>query len=182
MTEVHSTSPLHGLRTAALIASLAAAACSGNAAAPSASLELSPATSPASSDTPVTAPPSDLGSDPDPGPVGGGKPVVPKPGQHDVHHIAAKALDARVDGRTIVVAATWTSGVEPCYVLDSIVVDKGDGTYTITLREGHGPGDTACIEIAERHQTVFEIPEVELGTWTIQDSGGMVAPVVVAVV
>jgi hypothetical protein len=114
--------------------------------------------------------------------VGGGKPVVPKPGQHDVHHIAAKALDARVDGRTIVVAATWTSGVEPCYVLDSIVVDEGDGTYTITLREGHGPGDTVCIEIAERHQTVFEIPDVEPGTWTIQDAGGMAAPVVVTVV
>jgi hypothetical protein len=79
------------------------------------------------------------------------------------------------------VTATWTSGVEPCYVLDSVVVTKGEGTYTITLREGHGAGDVVCIEIAAMHGTVVEIPDVASGTWTIADSGGIAAPVVVTV-
>jgi hypothetical protein len=155
------------------------AACSGSGAAPSAGPSQPPATV-APPDTPVTGAPSDPGTAPDPGPVGG-QPVVAKPGQLDVHPVAADSLDARVDGDTIIVTATWTSGVEPCYVLDSVGVSKGEGTYTITLREGHGPGDVVCIEIAEVHRTVVEIPDVAPGTWTIADSGGVAAPVVVTV-
>ncbi|MGH2477934.1 MAG: hypothetical protein ACRDIL_22025 [Candidatus Limnocylindrales bacterium] len=127
----------------------------------------------------VTSPP-DGGSDPGAG-VGNGKLVVPRPGQLDVHAVPADSLAATVDGSTIVVTATWTSGVEPCNILDTIVVDKGDGTYTITLREGHGPEDIVCIAIAEQHRTQFDIPDVAPGTWTIQDSGGLAAPVEVTV-
>lgn len=153
-------------------------ACTGGAAAPSAN-----PTQP-SSDAPVTAPPSDgsgNGTDPSVDPGIGAKPVVPRPGQLDVHAVVADSLAARVDGNKIIVTAVWTSGVEPCNILDSIVVDKGDGTYTITLREGHGPEDIACIAIAEQHTTEFEIPDVAPGTWSIVDSGGMAAPVEVTV-
>ncbi|MGZ9159725.1 MAG: hypothetical protein ACXW4T_01055 [Candidatus Limnocylindrales bacterium] len=128
-------------------------------------------------DAPVSAPPGGT----DPGPGIGGKLVVPRPGQLDVHPVQADALAARVDGNKIVVTVTWTSGVEPCNILDSIVVDKGDATYTITLREGRGPEDIACIAIAEEHNTEFEIPDVAAGTWTIQDSGGRATPVEVTV-
>jgi ABC-type transport system substrate-binding protein len=147
------------------------AACS-SAAAPSANpTEPSP-------DAPVSAPPSDgIGQVPDPG----GKFVVPKPGQLDVHPVPADSLAARVDGSTIIVTATWTSGVEPCNVLDSIEVAQGSGTYTITLREGHGPEEIACIAIAEQHKTKFEIPNVAAGTYTIADSGGLAAPIQVTV-
>lgn len=154
------------------------AACSSGAAAPSASPTEPPP------DAPVTAPPSDgsgNGSNPGGDPGIGAKPVVPRPGQLDVHPVVADSLAARVDGNTIIVTAVWTSGVEPCNILDSIVVDKGEGTYTITLREGHGPEDIACIAIAEEHKTEFEIPDVAAGTWKIIDSGGIATPVEVTV-
>jgi hypothetical protein len=158
------------------------AACSG-AAAPSTPPSASPAQP--SADAPVTAPPSDGsggGASGDPGFGIGAKPILPKPGQAvDIHPIAAEQLAARVDGNKVIVKAVWTSGVEPCTILDSIVVDKGEGTYTITLQEGSSPQEIACIAIAEQHVTEFEIPDVAPGTWTIQDSGGIATPVDVTV-
>jgi hypothetical protein len=162
------------------------AACS-SAAAPSAPPSAAPPASPTepSPDVPVSAPPSDGaggGASADPGFGVGAKPIVPKPGQAiDVHPIAAEQLAARVDGNKIIVKALWISGVEPCTILDSIVVNKGEGTYTITLREGSSPQEIACIAIAEQHVTEFDIPDVAPGTWTIADSGGVAAPVQVTV-
>jgi hypothetical protein len=134
-------------------------------------------------DAPVTAPPSDgTGVDPSPDPGIGGKPVVPRPGQAiGIHSVVADSLAARVDGNTIVVKVMWTSGVEPCTILDSIIVDRGEGTFTVTLREGSSPQEIACIAIAEQHVTEFEIPDVAAGTWTISDSGGVAPPVQVTV-
>jgi len=155
------------------------AACSSGAADPSTNPDQPPR------DAPLTAPPnggSGNGTNPgDPGIGVGAKLVVPRPGQLDVHPVVADRLAARVDGNRIIVTAIWTSGVEPCTILDSIVVDKGEGTYTITLLEGHGQEDIACIAIAEQHMTEFEIPDVAAGTWTIIDSGGNAAPVKVTV-
>ena len=154
------------------------AACAGGAAAPS------PAPSTAPPDAPVSAPPSDPGQPVDPSvePPIGAKPILPKPGQAiNIHAVPAESLAARVDGTTIHVQAVWTSGVEPCTILDSIVVDKGEGTYTVTLREGNSPQEIACIAIAEQHVTEFEIPNVAAGTWQIVDSGGVAAPVQVTV-
>lgn len=121
-------------------------------------------------DTPVTDAPGGGGGVvvPDPGAAF----VVPKPGQLDVHDIAADRLEATVDGSTVVVTATWTSGVEPCSVLDSIVVDRGEGIFTITLRQGRGPEEVACIAIAQQFQTRFEIPDVAFGTYTLRDGAG----------
>jgi ABC-type transport system substrate-binding protein len=145
-----------------------------------------PSTSPRPSgppDAPVTAPPTNP-ADPslDPGGIGdGAKVVVPKPGQLDVHDVSADSLAARVDGSTIIVTATWFSGVEPCSILDQIVVTKGDGSYAITLREGHGPQDVACIAIAELHKTEIAIPDVAPGTYQITDGTGGAAPIEVTV-
>ncbi len=175
--------PTGRFATSLLSMALFLAACS-SAAAPSTQPSTPPSSAPSagpaepSPDAPVTAPPSDgAGQIPDPG----GKFVVPKPGQLDVHPVAADSLAARVDGSTIIVTATWTSGVEPCNVLDSIEVAQGSGTYTITLREGHGPEEIVCIAIAEQHKTEFEIPNVPPGTYTIADSGGLAAPIQVTV-
>ena len=155
---------------------LVVAACS-NGGAPATPEPSSPDAS-APPDGIVTSPPDGGGGVLLPG---GGKPIVPKPGQLDVHPIAADSLAARVEGSTVIVTATWTSGVEPCNVLDSILVQKLDGTMTITLREGHGPEEVACIAIAELHSTVFEVHDVAAGTWTIVDSGGRATPVQVTV-
>ena len=164
--------------TAGIATVVVFAACAGGAAAPS------PAPSSPPPDAPVTAPPSDPGQPVDPSvePPIGAKPILPKPGQAiNIHAVPAESLAARVDGTTIHVQAVWTSGVEPCTILDSIVVDKGDGTYTVTLREGNSPQEIACIAIAEQHVTEFEIPNVAAGTWRIVDSGGVAAPVEVTV-
>ena len=83
--------------------------------------------------------------------------MIPKPGQLDVHPVRLDGLAATVDGRHVVVTATWTSGVEPCYVLDHIVVETGARSFTITVFEGHGPGDHICIEIAQIKQTQIDL-------------------------
>ena len=145
-----------------------------------------PASSPpvdTSPDTSISAPPTDgSGGVTDPGGVGGGgKLVVPRPGQLDVHDVRADELAARVDGATIMVTVTWTSGVEPCSVLDQVVVAQSQNTYAITLREGHGPEDVACIAIAEIHKTEFAIPTDGPGTYTIVDATGGAAPIEVTV-
>jgi ABC-type transport system substrate-binding protein len=160
------------------------AACTGTSepsTAPTDSVAPAPSASATSPDEPVSAAPS---GDPstDPGQPIGGKPILPKPGQAvNVHAVPAEGLEARVDGTTILVRATWTSGVEPCTILDSIVVDKGEGTYTVTLREGSSPQEIACIAIAEQHFTEFEIPDVAPGTWSIVDSGGLAPAVEVTI-
>jgi len=164
-------------RLAAALLTLAVvfAACAVGAA--SSTVPVAPSAS-APPDTPVTAPPADPSSDPSVEPPVGAKPVVPRPGQAiNVHPVTAESLSARVDGSTIVVKATWWSGVEPCTIFDSIVVDKGEGAYTVTLREGSSPQEIACIAIAEQHVTEFEIPDVAAGTWKIVDSGGTAPPV-----
>jgi hypothetical protein len=147
-----------------LALSMLLAACSA-AATPSAS---------APPDAPVSAPPSDAsGGVTDPGgDLGGDKLVVAKPGQLDVHDVQADSLEARVDGSTIVLTISWTSGVEPCNVLDQVAVTKGAGSFAITLRDGHGPEDIACIAIAELHMTEISIPTDGPGTYTITDATG----------
>ena len=107
--------------------------------------------------------------------------IVPKPGQLDVHPVKMDGLQAIVDGRRVVVTATWTSGVEPCYVLDRVVVDRGDGSFIITLLEGRGPGDNICIEIAQIKHTQVDLGELQPGTYTIADGAGGAAPIEVTV-
>jgi len=146
------------LGAAILSLSIALVACSGAAASPSPI---------------VTDPPPASGiDDGNGGNVGDGELVFPKPGQLDVHTVAADEFSATVDGSTIRVEATWTSGVEPCSTLDSVVVERSEGAFSIAIREGHGGGDVACIMIAVQKRTVFEIPDVAPGTYTIRDAGG----------
>jgi hypothetical protein len=133
------------------------------------------------SSTAVSAAPSAVGPSageaaPSGGPdgdAGPGEPmdlVVPKPGQLDVHPISADSFAARVDGRHVVLTITYTSGVEPCSILDTIIVARGEGTFAITLREGHGPGDQICIMIAKVMKTQVDLGELDPGTYTISDT------------
>jgi hypothetical protein len=154
----------------AVLLSLSMLLVACDAAAPPASPSVS-----APPDAPVTAPPSD------PAGLGGDKLVVAKPGQLDVHDVRADSFEARVDGSTIVLTITWTSGVEPCNVLDQVAVTKGAGSFAITLREGHGPEDVACIAIAEVHKTEISIPTDGPGTYQITDATGGADPIEVIV-
>ena len=140
--------------------------------------------------------PGDPGASPDPNvPVGidvlpaqggGSDPnaariVVPKPGQLEVRPISAQSLSATVTGRRVVVSVAYASGVEPCSVLDSIIVRTGPGSFEITLREGHGAGDTVCIDIAEFKRAIVDLGELAPGTSTISDGTGGATLINVAV-
>lgn len=112
-----------------------------------------------------------------------GRVVVPVPGQLDVRAIPAQTLSAVADGRRVTLTIDYTSGVEPCYILDSIVVAVGADakTFAITLREGHGPGDVVCIEIAESKRAIVELGELAPGSYTISDTTGGAAPITITV-
>jgi hypothetical protein len=169
MDDLHTRRRL-GALTFTLISALVLAACSaGGASAPSDAPSASPSVAP-------VAPEPSAGSGDGGGTVApdGAKIIVPKPGQAiDVQAIPAETLTATLDGRRLTVAATWWSGVEPCSILDSVVVDAEDGGFAITLFEGRGPGDVACIAIAEQHRTFIEFPaDLVPGTYTIRDATG----------
>ena len=113
--------------------------------------------------------------------IGGGAPTIPQPGQLDVRPIAADTLEAQVNGRRVVVTVHFTSGVEPCHVLDSVLVAKAPGSFAITLREGTGPGDVVCIQIAELKRVQVDLGELEPDTYTITDTTGGAAAIQVVV-
>lgn len=159
---------------------LVAAACAGGGQ-PGSPAPGSPGANPPSSvapDDPVTGPPGiDF-----PLPGNGGPPnVVPKPGQRNVHPVNVEKIEVRVDGDRIAARLTWTSGVEPCYVLDSVLVARGGNVITLTVREGSGPEDVACIEIAQQKATVVDLGSFAPGTYTIAASQGDATPVEVNV-
>jgi hypothetical protein len=111
----------------------------------------------------------------------GGRIVVPKPGQLGVHPVPAQTLSATVNGRRVVVTIAYTSGVEPCNILDSIIVKTGLRSFELTLREGHGPEDVACIEIAESRRAIVDLGELEPGTYAITDGTGVATPISVII-
>lgn len=153
--------------TLGLALGVALIGCTGAASPPPAGSPTPPPSStPIPTDPPASdAPPPDVGD--------GVKVVVPRPGQLDVHPVAAETLTATLDGRRLTVTVDWWSGVEPCTILDTVVVETEAGGYAITLREGRGPEEVACIAIAEQHRTVVEFPDdLAPGTYVIRDGAG----------
>jgi hypothetical protein len=112
---------------------------------------------------------------------GGDSLVLPKPGQLDVHPIAADGFTAEVNGHHVVLTIAYTSGVEPCSILDSIEVERGPGSFAITLREGHGPGEQVCIMIAKLMKTQIDLGDLDPGTYRISDAIGGAAAIRVVV-
>jgi ABC-type transport system substrate-binding protein len=166
----------------ALTVSLVLVACS-SAAAPS----TPPSESPPSASPPGSGGGSDpglgsgepIGTDPGNGDVDPGQPalVVPKPGQLNVHPVAIEEMEARVEGRHAVLNARWWSGVEPCYVLDSVAWKRDGKTITISVREGSGGEDVICIDIAMYKATVIDLGELEPGEYTVVAGDGNAAPI-----
>jgi hypothetical protein len=131
-----------------------------------------------SPDEPVTAPPNLVDLFP---PIGDGAQLtIPRPGQLNARDLGATAIEPRVEGRRLIVRLTWYSGVEPCNVLDSVEVAQRGFAYTLTIREGSGAGDVACIDIAVLKATLVDLGELEPGVYTIA-AGGEAAPVTVTI-
>jgi hypothetical protein len=174
---------------AIVIATVTLAACTAGASvATSAPASAAPASAAPASAAPIETPapsataPSDSGVPGDDlGPGGSGAVVVPRPGQLDVHPIAADSFSARVDGRHVVLTITYTSGVEPCSILDTIIVQRGQGSFAITLREGHGPGNQVCIMIAKVMTTQVDLGDLDPGSYAITDATGRADPIQVIV-
>lgn len=94
-----------------------------------------------------------------PEPVPGPQVVEPMPG---MTHVRARTFDAATvgnDDRTVTI--DFTSGIEPCAVLDHVRVRYQEEAVVITLFEGSAAnaGDVACIEIAVQKQVVIMLDE-----------------------
>lgn len=187
---------MHTLRRLAgpLTLVLLVAACAGTAApsgsaasggppvtaTPLGSITPAPSVLPSATDDPNGAVGTDVPPSPS-GDVGNPPQTVAKPGQLGLHPVAIDGFTAAVTGRHVLVTVTWTSGVEPCYVLDHIVVERDAASFIVTVIEGHGPGDNICIEIAQIKHAQIDLGELEPGTYTIEDSAGRAIPIEVTV-
>jgi len=140
--------------------------------------------SPAPSDE---APPNGAPDSESPGIVepqpGGVELVEPEPGQQNVHPVTLERMDGTASGTVVSVDAYWTSGVDPCYVLDRVEaqINEEDKTVDITVQEGTSDPDAICVMMAVAKHTIVSFDVPSTGTWTIRDSEGGAPPVEVVV-
>jgi len=192
MTTVQPVRRVLALALALALASVLAACSSAAAptAPPSAPAVTSPPSRPPTSgpstgpDEPVTQPP---GSDPGSGGGGftgsgdGGDLVIPHPGTIHPHPVAVESILTNVDGRHVTAKLTWTSGVEPCYVLDSVVVSRDGSAIDVTVVEGSSDPGAICIDIAKTKSTIVDLGELEPGTYRILSPGSDAPPVEITI-
>jgi len=107
--------------------------------------------------------------------------VIPHPGTINPHPVAVESILTNVDGRHVTAKLTWTSGVEPCYVLDSVVVSRYGRAIDLTVVEGSSDPGAICIEIAKTKSTIVDLGELEAGTYTIAATNSQIPPVAVTV-
>jgi hypothetical protein len=109
-----------------------------------------------------------------------GELVEPQPGQQNVMSVPLEKIEASVDGRVATITLHWSSGVAPCSVLDQVLIDSGDGTLDVTIREGASDPQAICVMMLQAKWTVVEL-ELEPGTWVIRDSEGGAPPIEITV-
>jgi hypothetical protein len=92
-------------------------------------------------------------------------------GQHPVNVQLVRALQR--DDATVVADLRWWSGVAPCTQLDHVEIAKDDGARTIklTVIEGSGKGDMACIDIAQLSATTVDLGTLAAGDWKLSVDG-----------
>ena len=99
--------------------------------------------------------------------------VTPTPGLVDQRPVSVHLVRATADPAGVSAELRWWSGVAPCSALDSVQVDEDEAAKTIrlTVIEGSGRGDMACIDIAQLKATVVDLGALAAGTWTISAEG-----------
>jgi hypothetical protein len=177
--------------------SLAIAACS-SAAAPGGAASPQPVQSPSASAAPSepagaspTNPDTPIGAPSDPaggggiggGGIGGGAAIVmPQPGMINPHPVAVEKIETAVDGHHVTAKLTWTSGVKPCNVLDSVVVSRDGNDIALTVVEGSADQTAICIEIAQTKATIVDLGELDPGTYSVSATDSQIPPVTLTVV
>lgn len=106
-----------------------------------------------------------------------GKVVKPQPGQLDVHPVRAQALSTFHGGPHNLVNVDYTSGVQPCHVLDSVLITRSGNSIVLTLLEGHFPDAGVCSEITEAKRTIVDLGDLDPGHYTISDATGGAATI-----
>jgi hypothetical protein len=105
--------------------------------------------------------------------------VTPSQGLLNLHAVNVQLVRAVVndDGSTTV-DLRWWSGVAPCSQLSSVQIVRDDAAKTIrlTVIEGSGGGQVACIDIAQLTATRVQLDALAPGSWTISAEGD--APVI----
>jgi len=99
--------------------------------------------------------------------------VTPNAGLINQHPVSVQLVRATADANGATAELRWWSGVAPCSALDSVQVDRDDAAKTIrlTVIEGSGKGNVACIDIAQLKATTVDLGKLAAGTWTISAEG-----------
>ena len=128
-----------------------------------------------------------VGSPSDPGLGGGGGTgeatlVVPRPGTNNPHPVGVETLEPSVDGRHVLVKVSWRSGVEPCYVLDSVNVVARRHRHRHHGRRGLRPTWTRCASRSPSTKaTIVDLGELEPGDYTIRSPTATAPPIEITV-
>lgn len=166
---------------------LSFAACSSGATSSNAPSGTPAAPSQPASDAPTPSDPDGSVAGPtDPGPGGSGNDggadiVIPRPGTINPHPVSVQKIEPSIDGRHVTVKLTWTSGVAPCYVLDSVVISRDANDIALTVVEGAGEQGAICIEIAQEKATIVDLGDLEPGDYTISATDSDIPPVTITV-
>lgn len=154
-----------------------------------------PPGSPAAGATSPSGPASDTGpddpgggivtgpGDPVPGDPAAGQPtlVMAKPGQANPHPVAPVWLQPSIDGRRVLVKVAWYGGIAPCYVLDSVRIERTGSVIAIRVFEGSGDLTAMCPEIALLKATIVDLGELEPGTYQVTAPDGDAQPLELAI-
>ncbi|MFL5727185.1 MAG: hypothetical protein ACJ77F_12690 [Chloroflexota bacterium] len=164
---------------------LSLVACSSSAApSPASSASPSATTAQGGAGASREDPDTGVGSPSDPGGAGGtggssgsdATLLIPHPGTVNPRPVAVEQIAVNVEGHHVTAKLRWTSGVEPCYVLDSVVVSRDANDFEVTVVEGSGDPNQMCIEIAQTKATIVDLGDVEPGTYTISATDSQIPP------
>jgi len=100
--------------------------------------------------------------------------VSPAQGLLNLHSVSVQLVRAVInDDATVTADLRWWSGVAPCTQLSSVSIATDDGAKTIrlTVIEGSGGGQVACIDIAQLTATQVDRGKLASGSWTISAEG-----------
>lgn len=103
-------------------------------------------------------PPPDMGAPDQPGEDGAIQ-VEPHPEAQGAQPVAWERVSFDREAQALTVY--WTSGVEPCTVLDRVDVEYGDAEITVTVLEGAPPeaATISCVMMAQSKKFTVDLDE-----------------------